>query len=63
MKAAIVLKKGEESGCVSLVESENFPENPSMEETTIIEEGNLCLSTEQEVQGAAVATSVVLTCV
>ena len=50
---------GEESGCVSPIESEEVPENSSMEEA-IIEEGNPCLTTEHEVQ-AAVATGAVLT--
>ncbi|EER93935.1 hypothetical protein BDA96_01G203600 [Sorghum bicolor] len=42
-------EKGDESGCVSPVKSEKVPESPSMEEA-ITEEGNPCLSAEQEVQ-------------
>ena len=42
-------EKGDESDCVSPVKSEEVPESPSMEEA-ITEEGNPCLSTEQEVQ-------------
>ncbi|PUZ38268.1 hypothetical protein GQ55_9G182900 [Panicum hallii var. hallii] len=43
-------EKGEESGCVSPVESEEVPKNPSVEEAISTEEGNPCLSTEQELQ-------------
>ncbi|XP_066386819.1 rab GTPase-activating protein 22-like [Miscanthus floridulus] len=42
-------EKGDESGCVSPVKSEEVPESPSMEEA-ITEEGNPSLSAEQEVQ-------------
>ncbi|XP_066372485.1 rab GTPase-activating protein 22-like [Miscanthus floridulus] len=42
-------EKGDESDCVSPVKSEEVPESPSMEEA-ITEEGNPCLSAEQEVQ-------------
>jgi hypothetical protein len=42
-------EKGDESGCVSPFESEEVLENSGMGEATT-EEGNPCLSTEQEVQ-------------
>ncbi|CAN6282476.1 unnamed protein product [Urochloa humidicola] len=41
-------EKGEESSCVSPVESKEVPENPSTEEAISTEEGNGCISTEQE---------------
>ncbi|CAN6298787.1 unnamed protein product [Urochloa humidicola] len=47
---SISSEKGEESSCVSPVEPEEIPENPSMKEAISTEEGNGCLSTKQELQ-------------
>ncbi|CAN6292940.1 unnamed protein product [Urochloa humidicola] len=47
---SISSEKGEESSCVSPVESKEVPENPSTEEAISTEEGNGCISTEQELQ-------------
>ncbi|KAF8722408.1 hypothetical protein HU200_022523 [Digitaria exilis] len=49
-EGSISSEKGEESGCVSSVESEEVPENPSVEEAISTEEGNPCPSTELELQ-------------